>query len=126
MALQSRIVVVDDDPDILEVIKRFLVRRKFEVHTALSGEAALPLIRAVRPHLVLLDLWLPGPDGVETLKEIRRFDSSVGVIMMTGYEDEEKGHQCLDLGASDYIRKPIDFKYLETTVLQKIQSMIGR
>lgn len=125
MTLQSRIVIVDDDPNVLEIIEQFLARRKFEVHTAISGEAALPLIRAVRPHLVLLDLRLPGLDGVETLREIRRFDSTVGVIIMTGYEDEEKGRESLKLGASDYIRKPIDFKYLETTVLQKIQSMIG-
>jgi two-component system response regulator (stage 0 sporulation protein F) len=125
MALQSRVVVVDDDPEVLEVIKKFLVQRKFEVHTAISGEGALPLIRAVRPHLVLLDLRLPGLDGVETLREIRRFDSTVGVIMMTGYEDEEKGRESLDLGASDCIRKPIDLKYLEASVMQKIRSMVG-
>ncbi|MBU1706615.1 response regulator [bacterium] len=123
--IQGRIVIVDDDPDILEAIHQFLAKRKFEIHTATNGEEALSLIRAVRPHLVLLDIRLPGLDGIETLREIRRFDSTVGVIMMTGYDDDEEGRISLELGASDYIAKPIDFKYLAATVAQKVLSMIG-
>ncbi len=123
--IQGRIVVVDDDPDVLETIRQFLAKRKFEIHTATTGEEALLLIRAVRPHLVLLDIRLPGLDGIETLREIRRFDSTVGVIMMTGYANDEEGRLSLELGASDYIVKPIDFKYLGATVVQKVLSMIG-
>jgi DNA-binding response OmpR family regulator len=123
--IQGRIVVVDDDPDVLETIRQFLSKRKFEIHTAMTGEEALTLIRAVRPHLVLLDIRLPGLDGIETLREIRRFDSSVGVIIMTGYANDEEGRLSLELGASDYLVKPLDFKYLGATVVQKVLSMIG-
>ena len=123
--IQGRIVVVDDDPELLEAIRQFLTKRKFEIHTATTGDEALKLIRAVRPHLVLLDIRLPGLDGIETLREIRRFDSTVGVIMMTGYANDEEGRLSLELGASDYIVKPIDFKYLAATVVQKVLSMIG-
>lgn len=122
---QGRIVVIDDDPESLERIRQFLTRRRFEVHTAQTGEDALHLIRAIRPHLVLLDICLPGIDGVETLQEIRRFDNTVGVIMMARYEDDEKGRKSLELGASDYMTKPIDYKYLEISVVQKLHSMIG-
>ena len=111
--IQGRIVIVDDDPDILEAIHQFLAKRKFEIHTATTGEEALLLIRAVRPHLVLLDIRLPGLDGIETLREIRRFDSTVGVIMMTGYDVSERGPALMAMGAKHVMGKPLELSELD-------------
>jgi DNA-binding response OmpR family regulator len=123
--MNGRILIIDDDDELRTVLKNFFEAKQLQVHLATTGEEGLVAVRILRPHLVLLDLHLPGMDGIETLKRIRELDVAVGVLIMTGFEDQESGRMALELGASDYIRKPIDFKYLEASVLQKIQSMIG-
>ena len=123
--MNGRILIIDDDDALRTMVQTFLSSKRFEVRTAASGEEGLASLRVMRPHLVLLDLHLPGMDGIETLRRIREEDATVGVLVVTGFEDPEKGRQALELGASDYIRKPIDLKYLEASVTQKINSMIG-
>jgi len=108
-----KILAVDDDMMICDVISDFLKGRGYNVKTAQSGEEALQLIDKERPDLVLLDMMMPGMGGEATLKEIKERYLDLPVIMVTVMTDEKKALNLLAEGASDYITKPIDFKYLE-------------
>ena len=120
-----RILVVDDDVTVCDVLEEFLRSRGYDVYTALDGPNAIAKVKEVRPHIVLLDIMMPGMGGIETLKEIRKVDPSVGVIMVTGVRDDELGRRTLELGAYDYITKPIDFDYLETVLKVKMIDLLG-
>ena len=108
-----KILTVDDDVMICDVISDFLEGKGYHVKTAKSGEEALLLIEKERPDLVLLDMIMPGMGGEATLKEIKNRYLDLPVIMVTVMTDEKKALNLLAEGASDYITKPIDFKYLE-------------
>lgn len=107
------ILAVDDDFMICDVIADFLKGRGYGVRTARTGEEALELISAERPDLILLDMVMPGMGGEATLREIKERYLDIPVIMVTVMTDEKKALNLLAEGASDYITKPIDFKYLE-------------
>ena len=123
--IKSRLLVVDDEEDIRSFLVEFFTEKDFDAHSADSGAEALKLLKVLRPHLILLDVKMPGMSGLETLAEIRKLDREVGVIMVTGLQDQKVGREALKLGASDFITKPIDLPYLETSVLEKIQMMLG-
>lgn len=116
----SRILVVDDEIDVCNILKKFLTSKNYEVETALNGETAVEKIRDFKPNVVLLDIMMPGMGGIETLKEIKNIDSSIGVIMVTAVIDEELAKRALELGAYEYITKPINLHHLETVVLIKM------
>jgi DNA-binding response OmpR family regulator len=118
-----RILVVDDNPGILKVLQRFLTDKGYEVRVATSGAAALPMLKKMRPHLVLLDIDMPEMDGVQTLRRIREIDGQVGVIMVTGNDTIETMERCRAYGAYDYVVKPFDFAYLAFSVYSKIVVM---
>jgi DNA-binding response OmpR family regulator len=118
-----RILVVDDEPEGVELLQEFLVAKGYEVLTASDGEEALRRVKEERPHVILLDVRMPRMNGLEVLKRVREMDHEVGVIMVTAVNEEETGHQALQLGAFDYITKPFDFTYLERSLWAKIQMM---
>lgn len=115
----GRVLVVDDEPEACKALEEFLTEKGYDVRTALDGNAALKQVTVFKPHIVLLDMNMPGMDGVEVLKEIRKRDSRIGVIMVTVVSDHDRAKSTLDLGAFDYITKPVDLNYLETVVLVK-------
>lgn len=114
-----RILVVDDEPEICDFLKEFLVKKNYEVTTASDAEAATQMVKERRPHLVLLDIRMPQKDGVVLLKEIKKINPGIGVIMVTAVRDETLAKETMTLGADGYITKPIDLDYLETNVLVK-------
>jgi len=118
-----RVLVVDDEPDALELLQAFLEAKGYEVLTASDGEEALQKVKEERPHLMLLDVRMPKMTGLEVLKRVREIDREVGVIMVTAVNEEETGRQALQLGAFDYITKPLDLKYLERSLWVKITMM---
>jgi DNA-binding response OmpR family regulator len=120
-----RVLVVDDDVTGCKVLGEFLRSRGYEAYTALDGPAAIAKVKEIRPHIVLLDIIMPGMGGMEILKEIKRIDPSVAVIMVTGVGDNEVGRRALELGAYDYITKPVDFNYLETVLKVKLIDLLG-
>ena len=124
-ATPVRILCVDDEPLVLKLMEAQLVPRGYEVFTAPNGATALRLVKEIRPHIVLLDVMMPGMDGMETLGEIRKIDPNVGVIMVTAVTDDEVARQAVQSGAYDYVTKPIDFDYLETSLLVKYIMQIG-
>lgn len=119
----ARILVVDDEPEVCNMLKKFLTKKGHEVYTALNGEDALSVVKEERPHVVLLDIIMPKMDGIECLKQIRELDKEVGVIMITAVKQEEVGKQALKLGAFDYITKPLSLQYLEDCLMVKLFQM---
>jgi DNA-binding response OmpR family regulator len=113
--LMQRILVVDDEPRILEVVQKYLVREGFQVATARDGEAALSTFGQNNPDLVVLDLMLPKVDGLEVFRRLRT-KSTVPVIMLTAKGEETDRIVGLELGADDYITKPFSPRELVARV----------
>ena len=119
----ARVLIVDDDPHTRDILKRFLAERSFEVATANDGELALTEIGNFQPDVVLLDIRMPNVDGVECLRRIVDDGIDCGVIMMSGEADIEQARETLTMGAADFIYKPFDLEYLETSLLAKLITM---
>ena len=118
----KRILIVDDEPEICDILQEFLSLKGYEVFTVLNGEDAISKLKEERPHIVLLDMLMAGMNGMEVLQRIKKIDRQVGVIITTGVKDEKIAKQAIKKGADDYITKPIDLNYLETSILVKISS----
>jgi DNA-binding response OmpR family regulator len=121
----QRILVVDDEIEICNLLKDFLTLKGYEVYTALDGGTAITKLKQDRPHIVLLDIIMPGMGGIETLKAIKKVDPRVGVIMITAIADNELALRTLELGASDYICKPFELTYLEDVLTAKMIDLLG-
>lgn len=120
----ARILVVDDEPDAVELLQEFLTSKGYEVLTASNGEEALRKVKEERPHLILLDVRMPGMSGLDVLRQVRQFDREIGVIMVTAVNEEETGRESLRLGAFDYIVKPLNLEYLERSLWYKVTTML--
>lgn len=105
---KPKIVIIEDEPDISEVIRYNLERDGYQVYSAEDGEEGLQSVREIVPDLVLLDLMLPGMDGLEVCRQIRADERTqqIPVIMVTAKGDERDVVAGLDLGADDYVAKP--------------------
>ena len=105
---RTKLLLVDDEEDFISALSERLRLRNFETNVAQSGAEALLEIERERPDIVLLDLKMPGMDGMETLEKIKGLDASIEVIMVTGSVDRAIGEAALKAGASGHIIKPID------------------
>lgn len=115
---REKILVVEDEEDIAELIEYNLLKNGYEVHVVSSGEEAMPSVRKVKPDLVLLDLMLPGIDGLEVCRRLKGDVSTrdIPVIMVTARGDEEDVVAGLELGADDYVLKPFSPKVLAARI----------
>jgi len=104
------VLIVDDEPSIVQSLKALLTDEGFEVITASNGYEALKLIESESPDLVLLDIWMPGIDGIETLKEIKKDNPFIQVIIITGHGTIETAVNATKLGAYDLIEKPLSIE----------------
>jgi len=120
----ARILVVDDEPAILNVVVSYLKADGYAVHTAGDGPAALKAVRAFKPDLVILDLMLPGLDGLEVLARLRR-ESGVYVILLTARADETDKIIGLSVGADDYVTKPFSPRELAARVRAALRRQQG-
>jgi two-component system alkaline phosphatase synthesis response regulator PhoP len=109
------ILVVDDEPTLLTTVRVYLEQEGYLVHTALDGPSALKAARAFRPHLIVLDIMLPGIDGLEVLRRLRQ-ESDVYVLMLTARADETDKIVGLTVGADDYLTKPFSPRELAARV----------
>ena len=112
----SKVLVVDDEPGVRQLLQDFLVGRGYEVLLAADGSEALATVDLEKPQLVLLDIAMPGMDGVETLSRIAMVDPSLPVIIVTANSDIGLTSRLLAMGAVDYIPKPFDLDYLDQAV----------
>jgi len=113
--MTQRVLVVDDDPNVAEVVTRYLEREGYEVETVADGLVAVDRATADPPDLVVLDLMLPGIDGLEVCRRLRSL-APVPVIMLTAKGDETDRIIGLDLGADDYLTKPFSPRELTSRV----------
>src|SRR5262245_27251106 len=112
----GRILVIEDNPNVVDVLGWCLREEGYGVLSALTSDEGLKLAILSRPELVLLDLALPGTNGIELLKRIRSTNPTTRVIIVTGNTDPALARQALELGALAYIDKPFDFAYLKRVV----------
>jgi DNA-binding NtrC family response regulator len=115
-ARRARVLVVDDEAPVREVVVEYLRRRGFEALGAGDGHEALRRIPEFRPQIVLLDIAMPRLGGVETLRQIRARHGEICVVMISGVDDVETARQTLTMGAADYLTKPMDYRYLDTVL----------
>jgi DNA-binding response OmpR family regulator len=115
--MHPKIMLVDDEPDVCEAVCHYFSKRDYKVVTATSGEEALSKLLTEKPALILLDIYMPKMDGIECLQRIRELDKEVLVIMVTCANDKDKAKRCLELGATDYIVKPLGYNALELAVI---------
>lgn len=113
-----KVLLIDDEPQFVEVLAERLEARGFSVQTALSGDQGLAKLQEQEADVVVLDVQMPWRDGVETLREIKRIKPLIEVIMLTGHATIESGIQGLKLGAYDYLMKPTDTEDLVAKILR--------
>lgn len=107
-----RTLLVDDESEFLEPLVKRLRRRKLDVRTAASGEEALEIVREGDVDVVVLDVRMPGMDGIQALREIKDIDPLVEVVMLTGHASIEVAVEGMELGAFDYLMKPMNIDEL--------------
>ena len=106
-----KILLVDDDPNIRQLVNLYLQKEGFEVMMADRGDEALKMFKASPPNLILLDIMLPGMDGWQVCREVRKI-SNIPIIMLTAKDETFDKVLGLELGADDYVAKPFDMKEL--------------
>lgn len=111
-----RVMIVDDEPRFRDVLVEYLSAKDIQVLAQPSGESALEAVLTFRPHLVLLDLLMPGWGGMETLRRLRAGFPEARVIMVTAIEDLNTARKALSAGAVDYLTKPFALDYLDSVL----------
>ena len=118
---KKRILIVDDDENIAELISLYLVKECFDTEIVLNGEDALKTFKTYQPHLILLDIMLPGMDGYDVCREIRK-DSNVPIVMLSAKGEVFDKVLGLKIGADDYMIKPFDSNEL----VARVQAILRR
>jgi len=116
-----KMMLVDDETRFLSTTKKLLARKGYEVMTASSGQEALETLKARTVHVVVLDVKMPGMDGIETLKKMKALYPLVEVIMLTGHATVESAVDGLKAGATDYLMKPTDINDLIEKTLEAFE-----
>lgn len=119
--MEEKILIVDDEPKVIDILKPFLEGEKYHVVTAGTGTEALRVVEETKPDLILLDWMLPEMSGLDVCREIRK-TSTVAIIMLTARTDETDRVIGLELGADDYVVKPFNLR----EVLARIRSVLRR
>jgi len=117
------ILVVDDEPDVALLFRQCFRREvragTYVMHFANSGEDALRLLGAgIKPHLILSDINMPGMDGLTLLESVKQRFPDLPVMMVTAYDDNERKRRAGDLGAREFLAKPVDFNHLRAQLRQ--------
>jgi len=116
----GKVLVVDDEIEACRAMYDFLTNKGYSVQTATDGPSAILSVKEWKPKVVLLDMIMPGMEGPEVLKEIRKVDPSVGVVIVSVVTDNLKAWKTFELGAYDYVTKPVDLEYLERVIATKM------
>ncbi|MGO9145169.1 MAG: diguanylate cyclase [Desulfomonilia bacterium] len=120
---KTRVLIVDDEQETLDLIEEYLIGRDFDVTTTMSGEQAVAIVQKDLFHIAIVDLHLPGMTGAELLKSIKSIRSDVQVVMITGYGTIRDAVECMKLGASDFITKPILLDHLHLTIRRILEEV---
>lgn len=120
-----KLLAVDDEKGIANLLCKFFADSGFHITSANTGEEALKAIQSDRPDIVFLDITLGAVNGLTVLEKIKKFDSSIRVIMLTVHDKKEFVDRARELGADGYIRKPFSMDYLEKVVVKKIHELMN-
>jgi two-component system response regulator CpxR len=123
--MPSKVLLVDDEREFVQTLSERLSMRDMGSAVAYDGESALELIREDEPEVMILDLRMPGIDGIEVLRKVKETQPQIEVIILTGHGSEADKEVCMNLGAFAYLHKPVDIDLLSETIKQaneKIQS----
>jgi two-component system nitrogen regulation response regulator NtrX len=118
----SRILVVDDEQGVRSSLSAVLGDEGFEVETAASGEECLGIVKERSFEAILLDIWLPGRDGLETLKSLRRMGVDASVVMISGHGTIETAVRATKLGAHDFVEKPLSLEKILLTLKNALRA----
>ncbi len=114
-----RVLVVDDEEDFATAVANRLRRRGYSASAVFAGRDALRLVQETQYDVMVLDLKMPGMDGAEVLREVRRIDPHLEVVVLTGHSTVQTGIEGRQLGASDFLQKPLPIEHL-CTVLEAV------
>src|SRR3989338_2944434 len=118
---EKTILIIDDDEAIRKLLRDFFKAKNYNIREAENGEKGIEMASQEKPSVVLLDMQMPGMDGLATLKKLMEIHPGLGVLIMTGtHKQEDVVNQALALGAYGYFLKPFDFLYLELVVTSKL------
>jgi DNA-binding NtrC family response regulator len=118
---RGRVLVVDDEPEVLEALRELLEHLGYEASAAASGEQAIAAMATVRPHVVFLDLAMAGISGLEALTYFRKHHRTVPVIVITGAPGQDSAQKARAAGAFDILSKPFDLQTLRSLVVQAMR-----
>ena len=114
--MKTKILLVDDEVEFVSTLSERLQLRGYDVRTANNALEALAFVYKEAPDVIILDLRIPGMDGIETLKTIKKFDPTIEVIMLTGHGDIRSVEEGMKSGAFEYIMKPVDISELTAKI----------
>jgi len=116
--MNVKVMLIDDEQEFVETLAERLQTRGFTVSSALSGDEGLSKLPEAKPDVVVLDVLMPGKDGIQTLKEIKDVNPLIEIMMLTGHATIDTAIEGLKLGAFDYLKKPTDTKELIEKILR--------
>lgn len=120
--MNIKVLLVDDEPHILQFLELGLTNEGFEVKTALDGMSAINLARTFQPHIAILDVMMPGMDGFEVCRMIKKGGLSTSIIMLTAKDEVEDRVKGLTIGADDYVIKPFSFEELLARIHARLRN----
>ena len=118
-----KLLLVDDEKGLCEYLRDFFKPRGYDIFIATNGQDALNIVKKENPELVLLDINMPGMDGLEVLRHIKNISSQTKVIMVTIRDDADTEEKAKNLGADEFVKKPFTIDYLEDVVILKVNEM---
>lgn len=122
----AKVLVVDDEKGICDFFQKVLPQEGYEVSVASDGEKGLDVVKKEKPMVVLLDIRMPGMDGVEVLREIKKIDKNIVVIIITAYSTMRTARETMRLGAYDYITKPFNLDYIKALIKDALKVSVPR
>ena len=126
--MPSKVLLVDDERDFVQTLSERLIMRDMGSAVAYDGESALNMIKDEEPEVMILDLRMPGIDGIEVLRQVKSSNPDIEVIVLTGHGTEKDKETCMALGAFAFLQKPVDIQVLSQTLMkanEKVQSKKG-
>ena len=120
-----KILIIDDEPDLLDLMRDVLKVKGYQVFCASNGFDGILLNEQKDPDLILLDLRMPKMDGIETLRNIRKYDDKVLVIILTGYACPDTIRDAIELNVSEYLSKPFENKHLVSVIGKALELEIN-
>ncbi|MBU1565226.1 MAG: response regulator [Proteobacteria bacterium] len=127
--MPSKVLLVDDERDFVQTLSERLIMRDMGSAVAYDGESALTMIADEEPEVMILDLRMPGIDGIEVLRQVKTTNPDIEVIVLTGHGTEKDKDVCIELGAFAFLQKPVDIQLLSQTLMkanEKVQSKKNR